>query len=280
MATPHVAGLSALLFSQVPARTLVDVKTLLAMTSDKVGGGYGSDPYGTCGSCTWSASWGYGRINAERALGATAASADYALRAAPSVRSIRAAEDTFYDIGVDAFNGFAGTVKLSVDGFPIGATAAFSPSEVTGSGSSRLTVSTSSLTLPGSYRLRVTGTSGLQVRTTSVILAVSVSPVPLPSSGFTVTVTPPSRSVAAGTPAQYAVVVRPLGLFSEPVVLSISGLPHGATALFAPPIAPVPGASVLTVQTDPTTPMGVYPLSITASSGPIIQSATAVLQIK
>jgi thermitase len=279
MATPHVAGLSALIFSQVPGRTPEDVKTLLATTSDKVGGGYGSDPYGTCTSCTWSASWGYGRVNAERALGAAAASSDYVLRGAPSVRSIRAGEETFYDVGVDAFNGFTGTVHLSVDGVPIGATTAFSASDVTGSGSSRLTVSTSALTLPGSYRLRVTGTSGVMVRTTSVILAVSVLPVPLPSSGFTLTATPPSRSVAAGTPAHYAVVITPLGMFSEPVVLSVSGLPSGATALFAPPIASVPGASVLTVQTQHTTPMGLYPLSISASSGSIVQSATAVLQI-
>jgi thermitase len=279
MAAPHVAGLAALLFSQVPARTLVDLKTLLATTADKVGSGYGTDPYGTCRSCTWSSSWGYGRINAERALAAVAANADYALRASPSARSIRAGEATFYDVGVDAFNGFTGTVQLSVDGFPVGATATFSPTEVTATNSSRLTVSTSALTLPGSYRLKITGTSGARVRTTSVILAVAVSPVPLPSSGFTLTVTPPSRSVAAGTPAQYAVVITPLGVFSEPVVLSISGLPDGATALFAPPIASVPGASVLTVQTELTTPMGVYPLSITASSGPIVQAATAVLQI-
>src|SRR5207302_8529995 len=60
MATPFVTGLSALLFGQTPSRTPGDVKVVLASTSDKVGSsGYGSDPYGTCGGCTWNGTYGY-----------------------------------------------------------------------------------------------------------------------------------------------------------------------------------------------------------------------------
>jgi thermitase len=71
MATPFVTGLAALLFSQLSTRTPADVKALLATTSDKVGSvAYGSDPYGTCGACTWNQNYGYGRIDAARALGA------------------------------------------------------------------------------------------------------------------------------------------------------------------------------------------------------------------
>ena len=73
MASPFVAGLAALLVGQVPTRTPGDVKQLLATTSDKVGGAtYGSDPYGTCSGCTWNADFGYGRIDAARALGVAA----------------------------------------------------------------------------------------------------------------------------------------------------------------------------------------------------------------
>jgi hypothetical protein len=73
MASPFVAGLSALLLSQVPGRTPGDVKTLLATTSDKIGGGtYGADPYTTCTGCTWNVDYGYGRINAGRALSVAA----------------------------------------------------------------------------------------------------------------------------------------------------------------------------------------------------------------
>ena len=69
MAAPHVAGLVALLQTRTPGISVSSVKTILATTSDKIGGsGYGSDPYSTCTGCTWSSAFGYGRINVSRAL--------------------------------------------------------------------------------------------------------------------------------------------------------------------------------------------------------------------
>lgn len=68
MAAPHVAGLVALLRTQTPGISVSAVKTILATTSDKIGGGYGTDPYSTCTGCTWSSAFGYGRINVSRAL--------------------------------------------------------------------------------------------------------------------------------------------------------------------------------------------------------------------
>ena len=73
MATPFVSALAGLLFSLRADLTPAQVKALLASTTDKVGPGtgfgytYGADPYGTC-SCSWSEFYGYGRINARRAL--------------------------------------------------------------------------------------------------------------------------------------------------------------------------------------------------------------------
>lgn len=72
MAAPHVAALAALLRAQTPGLSIAGVKTVLATTSDKVGSGYGTDPFGTCSGCTWSSRYGYGRINLDRALGAGA----------------------------------------------------------------------------------------------------------------------------------------------------------------------------------------------------------------
>jgi thermitase len=74
MATPHVAGLAALLLSQVPTRTPAMIRTILAQTADKVGAdfypgvSYGPDPYGTCTGCSWHPFYGYGLINVQRAL--------------------------------------------------------------------------------------------------------------------------------------------------------------------------------------------------------------------
>ena len=56
MATPHVAGLAGLLFSQHPSRTSAEVRELIETTAEDLGQP-GTDPY-----------FGHGRINADRAL--------------------------------------------------------------------------------------------------------------------------------------------------------------------------------------------------------------------
>ena len=59
MATPHVAGLAALILSQDPSRTNAQVRSLMESSADDKG---------TPG---WDQYFGYGRINAYRALSAT-----------------------------------------------------------------------------------------------------------------------------------------------------------------------------------------------------------------
>jgi subtilisin family serine protease len=176
MSAPFVTGLAALLFAQTPARTVADVKTLLATTSDKIGGGYGADPYGTCTGCTWSSAYGYGRINAYRALSAGAT--DFSISASPAALSAGILSSASTTISVTATSGFSDAVDLSVSGVPLGATASFAPPSVAGSGTSQLTV-TVVAALPGTYTLVVTGKSGWRSHTTPVTLTVSL-PVPLP----------------------------------------------------------------------------------------------------
>ena len=68
-ATPHVAGLAALLFSMRPNLTNVDVRSLIESTCDKISPAtyvYANVAHKTSG--TWNAEVGYGRINVERAL--------------------------------------------------------------------------------------------------------------------------------------------------------------------------------------------------------------------
>jgi hypothetical protein len=81
---------------------------------------------------------------------------------------------------VDPVNGFGGTVTLSVTGLPSGATATFSPASVGTSGSSMLTIATSSTTPAGTYPLTITGVSGSLTHIAPLTLIVSTAIVSLP----------------------------------------------------------------------------------------------------
>ena len=87
---------------------------------------------------------------------------------------------TSLTVDTEALAGLSTAVTLSVSGLPAGATATFSPSIVTGSGSSVLTVTTTSITPTGTYNLLVTGTAGGVTRTGSVALVVTTPDVTPP----------------------------------------------------------------------------------------------------
>ncbi|MGA2351806.1 MAG: phospholipase D-like domain-containing protein [Terracidiphilus sp.] len=71
-------------------------------------------------------------------------------------------------------NGFSSPVTLSASGLPTGVTAAFSPTSITGAGTSTLTFTASSTATPGNYTVTVTGTPATgTAQTTTLTLTVS-----------------------------------------------------------------------------------------------------------
>ena len=82
---------------------------------------------------------------------------DFAISATPGSISVRHGSKTSYTVPVSASGGFNGQVAFSVSGLPSGATGSFSPSSVTGSGSSSLRISTRNSTPRGTYPLTING---------------------------------------------------------------------------------------------------------------------------
>jgi thermitase len=272
MAAPFVTGVAALLLGQQPGRSVTDIKTILAQSSDKVGIGYGSDPYSTCSGCTWSAAFGYGRLDIYRALTTgTTPPGTFQVAVAPSSATMDGTtRSATYTVSVTG----SGTVDLSVSGLPSSVTGVIEPSKVIAPGSARLVVSVAPGTPAGSYPFTVTGSSGDLVSTASVTLVV-------PVSDFTITMSPSVRyAVGAILALPYEIVLGAQGGFTGLVDLSVAGLPPGATALFAPPSSPAPGASTLTVQLAALTAFGTYTLTVTGSSGGLAHQTSATLVVK
>jgi len=99
---------------------------------------------------------------------------DFSVSVTPSTQSVAPGGSTTYTVTVGSLGGFSGTVGLGVSGLPTGATAGFNPNTISGSGSSLLTVNTTSSTPGGTYTLTISGTSGSTTHTASVSLAVTV----------------------------------------------------------------------------------------------------------
>ncbi|HEV2492793.1 MAG TPA: Ig-like domain repeat protein [Terriglobia bacterium] len=98
--------------------------------------------------------------------------ADFSISATPSSPTISRGSSANYTVTVTALNSFSGTVNFSVSGVPNHSTASFSPTSVSGSGNSTLTVLTTSKTPKGTFTLTIKGTSGTLAHSTTVKLTV------------------------------------------------------------------------------------------------------------
>jgi len=73
---------------------------------------------------------------------------DFTISASPGSRTVTQGNGTTYTATITALNGFTGSTVLTATGLPTGANASFSPTSVTGSGSSTMTVTTSERSIP------------------------------------------------------------------------------------------------------------------------------------
>jgi uncharacterized membrane protein len=197
------------------------------------------------------------------------APADFTLSASPSSRTVLAGDSTTYGVAINAANGFAGQVTLSLSGLPGGATGSFTPNPATAS--STLSVATSASTAAGTYTLTLTGVSGSLTRTTAVTLVVTAPP------DFTLSASPSSQAVLAGSSTTYSVTINPANGFNGQVTLSVSGLPGDATGSFTP--NPATATSTLSVATSVSTPAGSYTLTITGVSGSLTRTTSITLVV-
>ena len=100
---------------------------------------------------------------------------------------------------------------------------------------------------------------------------------------FVLTVTPSTRNIVPGASAQYSITAVPLAGFTGVVNLNATGLPAGATSSFNPATINITDAfsrtATLTITTIGSTPTGNQNINITGSSGALMHTIQAGLQI-
>jgi len=95
---------------------------------------------------------------------------DFTISVSPTSLNVTRGNTGTYTVTIGAVNGFSGTVTLSVTGLGSRVTAAFSPTTVTGSGTSSLTVTVNRRATRGARTLTITGVSGSLSHSTTATL--------------------------------------------------------------------------------------------------------------
>ena len=159
---------------------------------------------------------------------------------------------------------FPAALALSVSGQPVGVTASFSTASMApGTGSTTLTVISSSSAVAGSSTLVITATAAGFSKTLNIPLTVSVP------STFTVATSTAAVSMTQSASSVIQISSLHTGSFNSPITFSISGVPFATTATFSPlsMAAPGDGTTTLALQTGSITPPGVYNTVLTGIGG-------------
>lgn len=166
----------------------------------------------------------------------------------PSPAIIAAGKSADSTVNVISNFGFNKTVTLSCAGSLAGAACAFNPPSVANSsGSSALTITTSSSTAAGTYPIQVQGTAGSVVNSAVVSLVVQASP---DFSFGPATGTDTSQTLTAGQTATFALALQPSASFTGAVNLTCSITPNvsAAPTCSLPPSVQITGSGSQSVS--------------------------------
>jgi uncharacterized membrane protein len=256
-----------------------------AMYTIGLGGSFDTDFHditsGTSGS--YSAVTGYDLVTgwgspngANLISGLTSAPvAGYSLSASPSSVSVVQGSSGTSTITVAVTGGFDSAVSFSASGMPTGVTAGFSPTSVTGAGSSTLTLTVGSTTAAGTYPITITGTSGSTTETTTVSLTVTTAV----TGGFSLKSSKTSLTVDRSASGTDKITSTVTGGFDSAVTLSASGQGSGVTITFSPTSITGTGTSTATIKASSTAKIGTYTITVTGTSGSTKETTSFTLKI-
>lgn len=183
------------------------------------------------------------------------------------------ANDTFTEsvIIVTSRNNFDGTVRLS-DMPPSELNClALSPSSVRTSGQSSISCAS---TTPGTYQVKINGTSDLLSHTTTATF--TFTPIPVKATpDIIMSTNSSSLSFNGGASGTLTVTVSPLNGFTGPVAFS-SSTPGGVSCNFSPSSIRTSGTSVLTCGSSAG---GDYNVTITATGGATPHSKSIAVHV-
>ncbi len=221
----------------------------------------------------WGSPNGAGLISA---LAGSSSSPGFSLSASPASLSVAQGHSGTSTITSTVTGGFDSAITLSATGQPTGVSVGFSPTSITGAGTSTMTLTVASSTAVGTYKIRVTGTSGSTVESTTVSLTVTGT-----TPNFTISASPTSISVARSSSGTSTITTAVSGGFNSAISLSASGQGSAQSVTFTPSsiAAPGSGTSTMTVKVGRNSRIGSHTITITGTGGGVTHTTTVTLNV-
>jgi uncharacterized membrane protein len=181
---------------------------------------------------------------------------------------------TSVTVSLTAQGGFNSAATLTASGLPAGVSAKLSANSVKAGAPVTVTFTATSTAAPGTYAVTFSGSGAGVTATTKVSLTV-VAP------SFALGTSAGSASVAQGGSAAVTLTSSVVNGFKAAVALTVSGLPKGLTASFAPATiaSPGSGSSKLTLTAALTLAKGTYNLTVTAAGGGVTHTQVISLMV-
>lgn len=239
----------------------------------------------TSGSNGYSATTGYdltsgwGSPNGSGLLTALAGSSStqpgFSLSASPSSLSVAPGNSGNSTITSTVTGGFNSAITLTASGAPSGVTIGFSPSSITGAGTSTMTATVASGTAAGTYSITVTGTSGSTVETTTISLTVTGT-----TASFSLSASPTSITITRNSSGNVTITSSVTGGFDSAISLSASGQASGTTISFSPSSITGAGTSTMKITVGNRATTGTRTITITGTSGGTTKTTTVSLTVR
>jgi uncharacterized membrane protein len=174
-----------------------------------------------------------------------------------------------------ALGGFSERVSFSVSGLPSGVAATFGSASIAapGAGSSTVQFTASSSAKQGVASVTLTASGG----GVTVTLPLTLTVTPAPSFTFATTATAAHVVAGSNTTVKFASAAQ--NGFSSSIALSVSGLPAGVTAKFAPASISAGQSATLTITAAKSAGAGSATLTVTATSGSLSVAIPIALTI-
>jgi subtilase family serine protease len=220
----------------------------------------------------WGSPNGSGLINA---LAGGSGAPGFSLFSSPANVTLAQGTSGTSSIISSVTGGFDSAVTLSASGQPKGVTVGFSPTSITGDGTSTMTMTVASSAVTGVYPITVTGTSGSITETTTVTLTVTGPP------NFSISASPNTVTIARGKSGTTTITTTIAGDFNSIVSLNAQGQGSGVTVSFNPSSIAAPGAgtSTMTIKVAKGAPTGTHAITVIGNGEGIKQTAKVSLTV-